>query len=267
MTNLNADALITHINLARGFRGGEAQTELLIRALTERGIRQRLVARSAEPLIVRTADLANLERLPVSGLWEAQRALRGATLVHAHEGRCIQAAGFAHWLRGTPFIITRREVKPYKRRWSDRIYRRAAARVGLSRAIATELAERAGIDDAHIIPSAFTPRTASQEKAGQLRRQWGGGPVIGHVGALVQAHKGQDLLLVVARRRPGWQFVFVGDGKDEAMLKAQAAGLANVWFTGRVDDVASHLAAFDVFAFPSRHEGLGSTLLDALYQQ
>ena len=45
---------------------------------------------------------------------------------------------------------------------------------------------------------------------------------------------------------------------------AQAEGLVNVHFTGQVEDVASHLASFDLFAFPSLFEGLGSILLDAM---
>ena len=48
------------------------------------------------------------------------------------------------------------------------------------------------------------------------------------------------------------------------MLRAAAAGLTNLYFVGYVDNVADYLAALDVFVFPSRHEGLGSTLLDAM---
>ncbi|MFK8051891.1 MAG: glycosyltransferase, partial [Woeseiaceae bacterium] len=43
-----------------------------------------------------------------------------------------------------------------------------------------------------------------------------------------------------------------------------ARDLPNVIFAGQVSDVHHYLAAFDIFAFPSRHEGLGSTLLDAM---
>lgn len=265
-TPLNS-ALVAHVNLARGYRGGERQTELLIRELDARGVRQRLVARAGEPLIVRLADVAALERIAVRGIWSAQRALRGAALAHAHEGRCIQATLLAQLLRGTPYVITRREVKPDKAQRRGQIaYRRAAVRVGLSHAIALELNERADNTDAAIIPSAFTPATPNSDVVHQLRHQYGH-PLIGHVGALVARHKGQDLLIDIAARRPQWQFMLVGDGADEATLKRKATGLNNVWFTGRVEDVASHLAACDVFAFPSRHEGLGSTLIDAMHAE
>ena len=82
-----AAPLIAHINLARGYRGGERQTELLIRELASQGIRQRLVARQGEPLIVRLADVGGLERCAVGGIVSATRALRGVSLSHAHEAR------------------------------------------------------------------------------------------------------------------------------------------------------------------------------------
>jgi glycosyltransferase involved in cell wall biosynthesis len=60
------------------------------------------------------------------------------------------------------------------------------------------------------------------------------------------------------------QFVLVGGGDDEAMLKALANGLTNVTFTGFVDNVGDYLAAFDLFVLPSNREGIGSILLDAM---
>ena len=61
------------------------------------------------------------------------------------------------------------------------------------------------------------------------------------------------------------RFVLVGGGRDEAHAEGR---LRLAWITsyspGYVDDVGNYLAAFDVFIYPSRHEGLGSILLDAL---
>ena len=45
------------MNLASGFRGGERQTELLIRALADRGRVQRLVIRKGNSLAQRCADI------------------------------------------------------------------------------------------------------------------------------------------------------------------------------------------------------------------
>ena len=55
-----ARATVCHINLARGYRGGERQTELLIRALADKGWKQRLVARRSEPLAERICGVDGL---------------------------------------------------------------------------------------------------------------------------------------------------------------------------------------------------------------
>lgn len=257
--------IIAHVNLARGYRGGERQTELLIRELARRGFAQRLVARTGEPLIVRLADQPGLDRRPVRGIVSAARALRGSTLAHAHEGRCVQATALARWFAGVPYVITRREVRPLGRNPATRrIYASASALVGLSSSIADALAEYTPGATPRIIPSAVTPANPDRARVRALRTRFGPAPIVGHVGALVGRHKGQPLLIEVARERPGVQFVLVGGGPDEGEFRAQAEGLANVHFTGHVDDVVNHLASFDLFAFPSLWEGLGSTLLDAM---
>ncbi|MEL7311627.1 MAG: glycosyltransferase family 4 protein [Pseudomonadota bacterium] len=259
---------IAHLNLAAGFRGGERQTQMLIEALTKLGFRQRLIARKNDALANRLRGQSDLEIVEVSGILGAARAVRGAKLSHAHEGRCVQASALARLMVNTPYVITRRVTRPLKRNPITRaIYRNAAALVGLSSAIVTNVNAYTGRSTARQIPSALTPTDANPELVAELRARFGPSPIIGNVGALVVRHKGQDALIDVARRRPEWQFVLVGSGSDEQALKQAADGLENVHFTGQVDDVASHLAAFDIFAFPSRFEGLGSIVLDAMAQR
>lgn len=256
---------IAHINLARGFRGGERQTELLIRELAALGIRQRLVARRAEPLIVRLSDLDGLELRPVGGIVGATRALRGAGIAHVHEGRGIQAAALAKWLFDVRYIVTRRVTRPLKSNpLTRRFYRSADRLVGLSRSIAGQLADYVPAAPISVIPSAMTPMHADAERVRALRREFGPQPVIGHIGALVCRHKGQQTLIELARQRPDYTIVLVGSGADELALREASSDLDNVIFTGQVSDVEHYLAAFDVFAFPSRFEGLGSILLDAM---
>lgn len=84
--------------------------------------------------------------------------------------------------------------------------------------------------------------------------------------------KGQvDLLRaveVLAARRPGLVLVQAGRrGHASPELEAVAAspGLAGrVRFLGHRDDVPELLAAADVFAFPSRYEGLGGAVIEAM---
>lgn len=260
---------IVHLNLARGFRGGERQTELLLRELAAAGWPQVLVARRGEPLLARCAGLPGVECRAVAGRLGALSALRDADLVHVHEGRSVQLGWLNRRLRGTPWLVTRRvQQGPRHTRINRLMYREAAARVALSRAIAAALRALDPALDAEIIPSARSGLAVDREVANRLRAGFGGAFVAGHVGALVDAHKGQMLIVELAHRVrercPDAVFVLVGSGADEARLRAAAAGLDNLRFAGQVDNVGDYLAAFDLFLYPSRHEGLGSILLDAM---
>lgn len=265
-----AGPLLAHINLARGFRGGERQTELLVRGLASAGWRQRLVARWNEALIERLADLPGLELQGVRGhVPSAAAALGGADLVHVHEARALQAAGLSRLLGGTPYLVTRRvQQGPSHHALNRALYRGAAGVVVLSRAIGASLH---ALDPAlhwEVIPSAHAALDVDPARAAALRERLGGGFIVGHVGALVDAHKGHRQILALARRTlqaaPDIRYLLVGSGRDAQALQAEAAGLPNVHFAGQVEDVGSHLAAMDAFLYPSRHEGLGSILLDAM---
>ncbi len=261
---------LTHLNLARGFRGGERQTELLIRGLAALGWTQRLVARRGEPLAARCRDVPGLRITEAgAGVAGAFGALRGAGLVHSHEGRGVQAAWLNRVLRGTPYLVTRRVQKvPRRSLLNRRLYGSAAAIVAISEAIRRSLGEFEARLPVTVIPSAGGSLPVRIGNVERLRASFGGDFVVGHVGALDDSTKGQLQIIGLARRwqsaRPGVRFVLVGSGPDEARFRAAAAGLDNLLFAGQVDNVGDYLAAFDLLVYPSRHEGLGSTLIDAL---
>jgi glycosyltransferase involved in cell wall biosynthesis len=118
------------------------------------------------------------------------------------------------------------------------------------------------------VPDATSQFPVDPAAAAAIRNRYGDGLLIGNVAALVDSHKGQLQIIEVARRlgssHPQLHFVLVGSGSDEVLLRSAAEGLDNLHFTGQVDNVGDYLAAFDVFFYPSRHEGLGSVLLDAM---
>ena len=79
--------------LRRGYRGGERQTELLIREFARRTFAQRLVARRGEPLASRLArrGRSRSRRFPAARL-PLQRRRADVDLVHVHEGRSVYGA-------------------------------------------------------------------------------------------------------------------------------------------------------------------------------
>lgn len=260
---------LAHINLSRGFRGGERQTELLIRELGERGLQQRAVLRADSPLMDRLAQVPGLKRSTVGTPWLPRPGLLDAYLLHAHEARAAHQAHLTHRLTGRPYLVTRRAWEnPGRGRLTRSLYHRAAAVVAISRAVEETLHGYEPNLTCRVINSAAGPFDPDPATVAQLRSRWQGRFVVGHVGALVDRHKGQRVLIQAARRLapaiPELTVVLLGSGPDEEMLRESAHGCPGIEFEGFVDDVGSYLAAFDVFAFPSLYEALGSSLLDAL---
>lgn len=261
---------IAHINLAPGYRGGERQTELLIRALSVSGWRQRLVARAGAPLVERCAGIDGLELRPVhNNVLSAALALGRADLVHVHEGRAVQAAWLNRAWRGKPYLVTRRVQKgPRVTRANRRLYSAADCLVAVSAAIAESLRRLDPSLGVCVIPDATSELAADPDQARVIRARAGGDVLVGNVAALVDSHKGQRQIVALARRlhadHPHLVFLLVGGGEDGPALRREAAGLDNLQFAGQVDNVGDYLAAMDVFFYPSRHEGLGSVLLDAM---
>lgn len=269
---------IAHVNMSRGFRGGERQTELLIRELAHADVRQVLVARRHEPLAERVKDVAVEVRAVSRGRFVVMKATLGADLVHVHEGRSVYAAYLRSLRSRTPYILTRRIDNPIGDHWlAHKVYRRAAFVV----AVAPQVAEVVSAYDPSIrlrvIYSAASGLSVDAARSAAIRGADGADGadpaklLVGHVGALDNKQKGQQIIIQVARElqetHPNIRFLLVGGGADEAMLRKSAEGLRNLAFTGFVDNVGDYLAAFDVFILPSNREGIGSILFDAMEQR
>lgn len=80
--------------------------------------------------------------------------------------------------------------------------------------------------------------------------------------------KAYDVLLkAFARITPDWRLVLVGEGECRAELEALATSLGisgRVDFAGRVADPAPYYQAAQIFALPSRYEGMPNALLEAM---
>jgi glycosyltransferase involved in cell wall biosynthesis len=90
--------------------------------------------------------------------------------------------------------------------------------------------------------------------------------LVGSVGRLDRV-KGHDVLLRALAKLPEADGMIVGAGADRAELLGLAAelGLAErVRLPGATDRVADTLAGFDVYCQPSRYEGLGLALIEAM---
>ena len=270
---------VCHINLARGFRGGERQTELLIQNLALLGVKQCLVIRDHSPLYEHLKDTPNLEIIKLRKVLDLRfnghlKVGSRFDFLQAHEARATHWDFLHHLIYKTPFVTTRRVPESVRDNTFNRqIYSKASAVVAISNAIAHTL-EQQFKRPIETIPSACAHFLVDKEKAQAIKLKFKDNFVIGHIGALVDRHKGQSVILKAVAslvdKIPNLKVVFLGSGSDEALLKEQASKLNledKVVFTGFVNNVVDYIGSFDVFAYPSNYEGLGSVLLDVMEQK
>ena len=176
---------------------------------------------------------------------------------------------YAASLFGKQYLITRRLTKPVRSNaYSSAVYRNAQTVVALTEAVENSLRNRFPEISIARIPDAWNPEYPDPDGVRKIRKEFEGKFIIGHAAAMDGSEKGHSILLQAARTlqqdAPDIQFVLLGSGRLEGELRQQAEGLTNVHFAGWVEDPITWIAAFDLFAFPSLIEPLGSTLLDVM---
>ena len=122
-------------------------------------------------------------------------------------------------------------------------------------------------DRVHAIPN-FAPDLRPEAMDRSLLETPVNAPLLLAVGRLHPV-KGFDLLLDALVRLPEVWLWLAGEGpeRDPLMRRAAALGAARrVRFLGWRDDVASLLAAADLFVSPSREETFGNAILEAMQQ-
>lgn len=266
-----SDKAICHINLARGYRGGERQTEILIREMASRGYPQRLIARKGQPLANILADVGGLEIIELDKPFLIHSGhCADNSILHVHEAKAGHLACLANSRFAVPYVVTRRVDKPPRASFLNRrLYTNAGAVIAVSRNIAGVLESAFPGLPVSVIPDSLSDLAVDSTAVASLRQRFAGKFVIGHAGALVDRHKGQLTLIeamkTLGERYPELQVVLLGEGEDEGRLKEAAKGMTNIRFEGFVSNLGDYLQVINLFVYPSRYEGLGSVLLDAMH--
>lgn len=262
--------VITHINFAKGFRGGERQTFLLIKELSLRGYRQKILTRKKSELADKLHGINNLEIIKASKpyILSVYRT-KGSDIIHAHETKGTQFAFFVNKIFKIPYIITRRVDNKIKNNFfNKKIYENAKYTVALSNAIKDEVFKISKNVNIQIIPSAFSELAVDSNNVKKIKNRFINKFVLGNIGELDNAHKGQYYLLEAMKKlsqtHPNIVLILLGKGIDELKYKEQVRDLNNVFFEGFVENVGDYIQCFDIFVYPSLHEGLGSILFDVM---
>jgi glycosyltransferase involved in cell wall biosynthesis len=277
---------ILHVDPEIHFGGGERQVAGLVRHLAQHGHECVLAAPATSRLaaVVPAAD-ARLRPLSIRSDIDLAAALRLRRLVTAESPHVVhlhtsRAHAMSPWLRhyASRAIVTRRMDYPLRAGpWTSLLFNRSVAAVI---AISEEVRRRllaAGVhpERIRVIHSAVEPPAALPGSAGRAmaRERFGIGDelVIGIVAAL-ERRKGHDVLFRALGRlaqQSGRRVhcLVCGAGSDRGALEKLARELgisASVAFLGERRQVADVLAALDVFVLPSRHEGLGVAILEAM---
>jgi len=265
VVNLSDNRVITHLNFAAGYRGGERQTTLLIQELARRGIKQKLFTRVNSELAKKCSSIENLEIIALAKPYiYSFKKFKDSKLIHAHETKAAQVAFFLKKIYKIPYIITRRVDNPIKNNaFTKAMYNEAACNAALSSAIKKGIVEIAAQAEVAIIPSVKTDFQLNQDKIEQIKKRFAGKYLIGNIGELENQHKGQLYLIEAIKKLSleydNLHFIFLGKGPDAEQYKQLTAHLDNVTFEGFVDNVGDQC-----FVFPSLNEGLGSILLDVM---
>ncbi len=289
---------ILHVLSERGYSGGEDQLAHLLEHLAARG-HESIVVLNPGALFAQTCQRLGLVVHEVRMRNDADlvailrlRSLFKSTnpdLIHlaCSRGHKLGALADVTSKRGPPKIVTRRMDYPIGasalRRW---LYGSAVdAVVAISEGVRREvLAVGVAAQRVHCVHDGIDvgrfKGLRQGEQREQVRRELGvvDDTLIGLTTASLHRRKGQDVLLEALARLPDTGprllWLFAGDGPERSALEQRAAALGllgtalsrrvEARFLGAVRPVDGLLAASDLFCLPSRREGLGVALLEAM---
>lgn len=221
--------------------------------------------------------LGPLTRLAVLPRLVAVLHEKPGDIVHTHLPHASQLGRLAGMItRSASLVDTVHNDEPAFRSASWRfrfrvLDRRTAAYIAISDSVRRLLVD-VGLpaDKVHVVPYGVAEPGSEPDRptARQVLDIAEGTPLVGFVGRLTP-QKQLPVFLHALAQMPEIAGVIIGGGEEEAALRETAArlGAGNVRFAGPLENAAALMRAFDVFCLPSRWEGLGLVLLEAMWRE
>jgi glycosyltransferase involved in cell wall biosynthesis len=220
------------------------------------------------------------DRDAVAALCSLAAARGENTVLHSHNLAAQQYAALARKKAGFRHVNTQHGANVHNQSFLNRIRsviltRQTDAVVAVAESTARAMQKRFGIPARRIrvIPNGIDAEALPEPfSAGDLRFRLGLGAnsiVVGSIGRLDPV-KGYDRLIGILpelRTHLNVVLLLIGEGPSRADLEMQAQNLGvsdHVVFAGFRNDAQRYLSVFDLFALPSRNEGLSVALLEAM---
>ena len=283
---------ILHVLAERGFSGGEHQLLAVLKYLKEAGHESTLILNPnarlkehVEAIGLAVLELRMRNDIDLLAIFRLRALFKRLEpdLIHFACSRSHKLGALAGLLasRRGAMLTTRRMDYPLGRgRFRRWLYGAAVdAVVVVSRAVGEEVLQLGIAEDrVHLVHDGVDTNELQGWCTAKVRRQArqalgiAEGEWMGLTVASLNERKGQDLLLdalqklrVPEDRSLVW--VLAGEGPWRARLEERAktlSGRIEVRLPGQLDPIEEALAAADLFCLPSRREGLGVALLEAM---
>jgi len=276
-----------HIDTARTWRGGQGQVMHTVMGLRALRHRTALVAHPEGELFRRMREgtdlipLAPRNEIDLAAAWRLSRVLKQLRpdVVHAHDPHGVAMAATALSivsLSPAPLLVASRRIEfrighNSFSRWK---YDQVDCFIAISEAVRERLiADGIDRDRTTVVHEGVDVERIAQLPAANVHSAFflpTHAPIVGNIGALVE-QKGQhhlvDAAAIVVRSIPDVRFVILGEGELRSALEEQIKRKhleRHVFLAGFRPDALELLKGFDLFALSSLHEGLCTSLVDAM---
>jgi glycosyltransferase involved in cell wall biosynthesis len=265
---------IVHISAGKDFRGGERQTLWLHEGLLRAGRKSTLLLNSRGVLYKRNPPgCVSFRWGGVSGFWGLASCVRAIgrlrpDIIHCHDAHALTIGALAGVVCKVPVVTARRVVKPIGGGWfSLWKYRQCCRIIAVSSAVEEVCRGFADVDTIAVVHDGVDSAAPVLDKT-EARRGLGVPAdcfIAGTVGHFTP-EKNIALLSALAQRLSGSypkaRLLCIGPMADAVQkeLTAYPAVIA----CGEREDAVRFYSAIDCYVSASRHEGLGTALLDAL---
>ena len=276
-----------HVDTAETWRGGQNQVRYTVLGLRAIGHRAALVADPQGELFRRMSEgldlvpLTTRNEIDLAAAWRLSRVLKQLRpdVVHAHDPRAVAMAATALSIaapRPRPALVASRRIEyPVGRNsFSSWKYAQVDCFLAISRAVKDRLiADHIPASKIEVVHEGVDVERIVALPNGNLHAALylpTHSPIVGTVGALVAQkahHTLIDTAAIVVKQVSDVRFVILGEGELRPQLEKQIKHLhleRHVFLAGFRADVLELLKDVDVFALSSTHEGMCTSLVDAM---